>query len=155
MRKNFLIYVTSIWLGYISRHHEFYTYEATKRTCYIWYFPSEESDYCDKYPTAGPNIVSKLFFVQEEDDPLNATRWRITFERNCQSFSAASTIMAFFLTLIRKSWKTNPEVFPKFQFFRVWHRWILWKTHPVFFRNFNFRSMSWTDFRKIHPSIFC
>ena len=26
-----------------------------------------------------------------------------------------------------------------------------WKTHPIFFRNFDFRTMSW----KIHPSIFC
>ena len=29
-----------------------------------------------------------------------------------------------------------------------------WKTHPIFFRNFNFLDMSWTDFWKICPSIF-
>ena len=85
--------------------------------------------------------LSYLFFSFREVNPiivlsiqLSASRWRITFERNCQSFSAASTIMALFLTLIRKSWKTYPEIFPKFQFSGLWARPFYWETHPSKFQ---------------------
>ena len=55
------------------------------------------------------------------------------------------------LTLNGKSRKTHPEIFPQFQFSGV----NFWKTHSVFFQNCNFRGISWTDFWKIHRSIFC
>ena len=59
-----------------------------------------------------------------------------------------------YLTLIGKSWKTHPEIFPKYQFSGLWHRLIFGKFIQYFFRNFNSRGISLTEFWKIHPSIF-
>ena len=58
------------------------------------------------------------------------------------------------LTLIGKSRRTHPEIFPKFQFSGSWHRPISGKVIQCFFQNFNFRGMSVTDCWKIHPSFF-
>ena len=38
--------------------------------------------------------------------------------------------LVFDLTLIGKSWKTHPEIFPKLQFSGLWARPFYWKTHP-------------------------
>ena len=41
------------------------------------------------------------------------------------------------LTLIGKSWKINPENFPKFQFSGSWARRFYWKTNVLNLLEFN------------------
>ena len=78
--------------------------------------------------------------------------WRIRFEFMSISYSEyrianrvwifKESVMAHGLTLIVKSWKTHPEIFPKFSISGSWPRPFTWKTHPTFFRNFNFGVVS-------------
>jgi len=102
-------------------------------------------------------LISRIFsFLSSEHNTVISSKWNTTMIS-----SLAKVNQTFFqfdmdhLTLISKSWKTHPEIFPEISVFRDVTETDFWKTHPVFFRNFNFRRISWTDFWKIHPSIFC
>ena len=57
----------------------------------------------------------------------------------------------FRLTLIGKSWKTHPEIFLKFSFSGSSHRPFYWKTHPIFFWNFNSGASHRPFYWKTHP----
>jgi len=63
----------------------------------------------------------------------------------------------FYKSIIKPYWQILEDSFrnfPEISVFRGVAQTDFWKTHPVFFRNFNFRSMSLPDFWKIHPSFF-
>ena len=62
-----------------------------------------------------------------------------------------STVRETSLTLIGKSWKTHPDIFPKFSFSGSSHRPFYWKTHPIFFWNFNSGASHRPFYWKTHP----
>ena len=64
---------------------------------------------------------------------------------------SASTLVRTYWQILENSSKNVTEI----SVFRVVTQTDFWKTHPVFFRNFNFRGMSLNNIWKIHPSIFC
>ena len=68
--------------------------------------------------------------------------------KSCQKVSSRSLLKR--LTLIGKSWKTHPEIFPNFQCSGVWHRPISGKLIH-FFRNFNSGASHRPFYWKTHP----
>ena len=71
------------------------------------------------------------------------------------SFPSEPQLILTLLNTYWQPWKTHPEIFPQFRFSGVCHRRNSGKFIQYFFRNSYFGGKSWTDFWKIHPSIFC
>ena len=81
-------------------------------------------------------LVNNMIFKHIEN-PMN----KVQFIRHRMSHLNDSYYMIHTVWfMIGKTWKTHPEIIPKFQFSGACHRPYYWKIHP-FFRNFYFGVM--------------